>query len=105
MSLRKYLLPLLLAFLLLGAQQAGWTHALSHIGEQTDSAFRLKQVPADKLCQQCLAFAQIGSALQRAAAVLFAPLLEDCVLLTQAAIDAPVEQRVGFQSRAPPPLL
>ena len=105
MTLRKYLLPLLLALLLLGAQQAGWTHALSHLGEQTNSASQPKQVPADKLCQQCLAFAQIGSALQRATVVLFAPPLEDCLPLTRAAYHAPVAKRFDFQSRAPPIVL
>ncbi|MBC7514153.1 MAG: hypothetical protein H7234_06925 [Herminiimonas sp.] len=105
MTLRKSLLPLLLALLLLVAQQAGWTHALSHLGDQTGSASQTKQVPADKLCQQCLAFAQIGSALQRAPLTFLVPPLEDCLTPVLAAMLAPVLLRCGFQSRAPPPSL
>ncbi len=102
MTLRKYLLPFLLAFLLLGAQQAGWTHALTHFGKKTGSAAQPKQAPADKACQQCLAFAQIGSALLRAAVTLPVPPPEACLALTRAASLAPAGMRCGFLSRAPP---
>lgn len=102
MTLRKSFFPLLFALLLLAAQQAGWTHGLSHLGKETGSASQSKQVPADKLCQQCLAFAQIGSALQSAPLVLLAPPPKDCLTLARAASLAPVRLRCGFQSRAPP---
>lgn len=102
MRLRKYFLPLLLAVLLLGAQQAGWIHALSHLGEQTGSASQSKQVPAEKLCQQCLAFAQVGAALQPASLQVAILPLENCPIPACAAMPAQVRQLLGFQSRAPP---
>ena len=100
--MRKSLLPLLLALLLLVAQQAGWTHGLSHLGERNDAMSLAKQVPADKLCQQCLAFAQVGAALQRAPLTLIALPLEYCLLAMHPALPAVVRLQCGFQPRAPP---
>lgn len=102
MTIRKSLLPLLLALLLLAAQQAGWTHGLSHLGERYDSVSLAKQVPADKLCQQCLAFAQVGAALQRAPSNLVALPLENCILAMHPTRLVVVRLHCGFQSRAPP---
>ena len=100
--MRKSLLPLLLALLLLVAQQAGWTHGLSHLGERNDAGSLAKQAPADKLCQQCLAFAQVGAALQRAPLTLLALPLEDCSLAIHPTRLVTVRLQCGFQPRAPP---
>jgi len=61
MALSRPLLPLFLAFALLFAQQAGAAHALSHAFEQTRQ--QDKQAPHSPACEQCAAYAQLGSAL------------------------------------------
>ena len=61
---RAAFFPLLLAFALLFAQQAGATHTLSHaLEEQTQHD---KQAPHSDVCEQCAAYAQLGSALRSA---------------------------------------
>ena len=54
----RFLLPLLLAFALLFAQQGAAMHALGHIMAQQD-----KQAPHSPACEQCAAYAQLGGAL------------------------------------------
>ena len=57
--------PLLLALILLFAQQAGVMHALSHtLAEQSQQNKQLPHSPA--ACGQCAAYTQLGSALNGA---------------------------------------
>lgn len=69
MTLSRILIPLLLAFFLLFAQQGGAVHALQHaMAEQAQD----QSLPHDKLCDLCAVYAQIGSAIG-SHAVSFAP--------------------------------
>ena len=97
--------------MLIGAQQMGWTHALSHVrlaaaGSEATAASRSGTTPqADKLCEQCLSFAQID-------AVLADSMVNPAVHIVPAA-DRPCFLHAGvlpattcvFRSRAPPFLL
>ena len=108
MNLRKYFLPLLLFVLLLGSQQMGWVHALSHLGVASRSAAtttskqKREQLPAERVCEQCLAFAQIASALDRAPFAFFADTLQPCDAPLALSRNAPVACFTAFLSRAPP---
>lgn len=52
---------LLLALAVLAAPQLSLVHALSHLASHGKSADERQQAP-DKVCDTCLAFAQVGSA-------------------------------------------
>ena len=61
---RAIFFPLLLAFVLLFAQQAGAMHALHHAPEDlTQQQDEDKQAPHSDGCQKCADYAQLGSAL------------------------------------------
>jgi hypothetical protein len=53
---------LLLALAVLAAPQLSLVHALSHLAAHGKSTDERQQAP-DKVCDTCLAFAQVGSAL------------------------------------------
>lgn len=57
----RFLLPLLLAFALLFAQQGAAMHALGHI--LTQQAQQDKQAPHSPACEQCASYAQLGGAI------------------------------------------
>jgi hypothetical protein len=71
---RTLFFPLLLAFILLFAQQAGAAHALHHALENLTQQQEDKQAPHSNTCEQCAAYAQLGSALS-VGAYIFTPLL------------------------------
>jgi hypothetical protein len=58
----RRLFPVLLALLLLSLQQMSYTHALSHLPARSHQSQHGKPLPVEQYCDQCLAFAQIGSA-------------------------------------------
>lgn len=60
---RTIFLPLLLAFVLLFAQQVGAAHALHHAFEDLTQHQEDKQSSHSNTCEQCAAYAQLGSAL------------------------------------------
>ena len=60
---RALTLPLLLAFALLFAQQVGAVHALHHALENLAQQQEDKQSQNSSTCEQCAAYAQLGSAL------------------------------------------
>lgn len=97
-----FFLCLLLTLLLLGSQQMGLAHAIAHLGEESQRASQVKQVPADKLCERCLAFAQVGTAVDTAPLRFLVPVLEESVQLVNLAHSAPPATRCCFLSRAPP---
>lgn len=105
MNLRKIFLPLLLSLVLLGSQHMGWAHALSHLGDGKSSASQTKQLPPDSACEQCLAFAQLGSALGRAPLTFVAVPLAARVALEHLVRSAPALTHCVFQSRGPPSYL
>jgi hypothetical protein len=60
---RTLFFPLLLALVLLFAQQAGATHALHHALEDLTQQQDGKQAPNSSACEKCADYAQLGSAL------------------------------------------
>lgn len=60
---RTIFFPLLLALALLFAQQVGAAHALHHALEDLTQQQEDKQAPHSNTCEQCAAYAQLGSAL------------------------------------------
>jgi len=66
--MRRHLLSLLLPLLLLFTQQGGLLHEIQHAQSQLHSGQRQagsassKSLAAENLCQDCLAFAHLGSA-------------------------------------------
>ena len=60
---RSILLPLLLAFSLLFAQQVGVAHALHHALENLAQQQQDNPSPASEACEKCDAYAQLASAL------------------------------------------
>ena len=103
MKLRHAAARLALSLLLLLSQQLAFAHALSHLSAETASGVsRQKQLPPELQCDQCLAFAAIGSAVNtpphafvigQPASLLQAPPTSARLL--------PSPQR-AFDSRAPP---
>jgi hypothetical protein len=103
-KIRQTLFSALLALLLLMTQQMGLAHSVSHLS-RSHATSQEKQLPIGQVCDQCLAFAQIGSALTGHAfsAAADAPLaLVLDVNFTQ--IIDPVTVCV-FHSRAPPSVM
>ncbi len=101
---RRPIIHVLLALLLLFSQQMRVAHAVSHWGDFQRDSTEHQQTPAEKICDQCLAFAQIGSAIH-SHALSFAsfamhagaqpdPLTQSCVSRTACV----------YLSRAPPSL-
>jgi hypothetical protein len=64
---RAILFPLLLAFVLLFAQQAGAAHALHHTLENLTQQQDDQQAPHSDTCEKCADYAQLGGALNVAA--------------------------------------
>jgi hypothetical protein len=61
MKQSRFLLPMMFAFALLFAQQAGATHALHHAFH--DLTQKSKQAPHSNVCEKCATYAQLASAL------------------------------------------
>ncbi len=61
MRLSRLLLPVFLALALLSGQAGAAAHALSHVLGQI--GHQDKQAPHSTACEQCAAYAQLGSAL------------------------------------------
>ncbi len=109
MNLRRVFAHALLSLLLVATQQMGLTHGLSHTPAQTGGA-HLRQsgeskAPApDSGCQQCLAFAHIGAALDTP--------VHSIIAVAAAALPGPAHAPASrcrralcaFRSRAPPAL-
>ncbi len=102
MNLRKIIFPLILSLLLLGTQQMGWAHALSHFADGSTSTSQGKQGTAEKICEQCLAFAQLGAGLQGPTSRLPAIPLEVFIAPVHAERSIHARVQSGFRSRAPP---
>jgi len=60
---RAIFFPLLFAFVLLFAQQAGAVHSLHHALEDLTQQQEDKQAPHSDTCEKCADYAQLGSAL------------------------------------------
>ena len=93
----------MLACLLVAIQQLGFAHALTHLS--TPNSQRPvrgdTQHPAEKVCIECVAFAQIGAGLTGLAATVAVAEPLPAVAAVPIRIFAP-EFIPAFQSRAPP---
>lgn len=102
MRIRRSIQHGLLALLLLLSQQMGIAHAVSHLSDASHKTSQNKQLPIEQTCGQCLAYAQIGSALTGPSVL---PLVQAAPALV---IDTVLPQHFSprtvfaFHSRAPP---
>ncbi|MGZ3159533.1 MAG: hypothetical protein ACXU7D_09230 [Burkholderiaceae bacterium] len=104
MKIFRQILPVLLAFLLLVSQQMGYAHTVSHLSDGSRHSQQNKQLPIEQVCDQCLAFAQIGSALTSHAFLVFADAAPSPVSLSHTAPILVPRTVCAFHSRAPPVL-
>lgn len=95
---------LLLAFLLLFAQQTAVVHALSHFGDNNASQEQQKNLPGEKACEKCAALAQLSGAVASADVVFHTAQLDHH--LVHAAVEGVTRTTVvPYHSQAPPTLL
>jgi hypothetical protein len=103
MHARRALMHLLLTLLLLLSQQAVFSHAATHLGNTPAS--QDKQLPHNKVCDQCVQGAQLGAALLDTspdASWIGSPAVQ--VVQAPVSLHLPRPLR-PFSSRAPPVLL
>ncbi len=114
--MRKLYLSLLLPFFMLLVQQGAVWHELGHLrcnatntvasvaSDQQDQAQHDKELTADKLCEVCLAFAQVSTAAKTDVPLLsllsFSHALAPWTATPVATADAPAQR-----NRGPPTLL
>ena len=100
----RRLLSLVMALLLVVVQQAGFAHALTHLASPSpqNSSRNDTPHPAAKVCTECVAFAQIDSALPPAPAH-GAGVVPPAAFVASAFRPFFPEFAAHFQSRAPPP--
>lgn len=97
----RFLKPALIAFFLLLAQQAGWTHAASHLaGERAPVE---KQLPPSKACAECVAYAPLAAGLCAKPVTLALPAAAPVRVPAASPLVSPRRTPV-FRSRAPPSL-
>src|SRR5258706_11908576 len=99
----RRLLCVLLSVLLVAIQQFGFAHALTHLANpapqknsRTDG-----QHPAEKVCIECVVFAQLGTALTAHPTIIPA-LVPDAIVLESSFRVFDPEFVPAFHSRAPP---
>jgi hypothetical protein len=92
-----------LVLLLLFSQQLGIAHAVSHLSpEKTSSTTNDKRLPAELQCDQCLAFAAIGSALGASQHAFFCAMQAEGMAIPNTASALLSTKHRAFDSRAPP---
>jgi hypothetical protein len=91
----------LLALALLFSQQQAALHWLSHAVEATQAKAG-KTAPAADHCDECLAFAGIGSAPPSAAGALPLATAQHALIAPRQRAVSPALLRLAFHSRAPP---
>ncbi|KIF81850.1 hypothetical protein [Noviherbaspirillum autotrophicum] len=103
MKLRQTATHVVLALLLLLSQQLGIAHAVSHLTTQSTSGVaQQKQLPPELQCDQCLAFAAIGSAVNAAPHAFFIGLAANPFEVGLAPFRLLPPTIRAFDSRAPP---
>jgi hypothetical protein len=103
MTLPRWLQPLLLTFVLLFAQQVASLHAMSH-ALQSQTTQEEQDLPNAKSCSQCIALADIQSALPPRNPP-FVSSLAGFITGAFADSSALTPLALGFSARAPPALL
>jgi len=97
---------LLLSLLLVIAQQGAVAHEISHyVDDAKQSQQKNKQSPADKLCEKCLAFAQIAGAVHAEPPVLALLALLTYDYTPQAPGAVIAAEAPACRNRGPPALL
>jgi hypothetical protein len=97
---------LLLSLLLVIAQQGAVAHEISHyVDNVKQSQQKNKQSPADKLCEKCLAFAQIAGAVHAEPPVLALLALLTFEYSPQAPVAVIAAEAPACRNRGPPALL
>jgi len=100
---RRSSLNILVALFLLIAQQAAYTHALSHFDHRAPSTEH-KQLPHSKACERCGLAAQLGTGLLSQSAAFLSVATYACTTFHLSRAFHPTAPR-RFLSRAPPSLL
>jgi hypothetical protein len=103
MNLSRMIQPLLLAFALLFAQQAGAAHALHHVFEDLSQRQyqKDKQAPHSNTCEKCADYAQLSSALN-VGAYNFTPLVLSDETVQRCTISFRFVPILAAAARAPP---
>ncbi|MEP6702328.1 MAG: hypothetical protein ABJB04_04995 [Betaproteobacteria bacterium] len=93
----------MLAVLLVAIQQLGFAHALTHLGTATPqkSSRSDTQHPTEKVCIECVAFAQLGAGLTGQASPVGVPAVHIAAVVVPFRVYAPAFVS-HFRSRAPP---
>lgn len=102
MRLRSVILSLSLSLLLLATQQLGIAHAIDHPGKIAQHQSQDEQVPNGSVCDLCLAFAAVGSALPGSTQTLCACAQDHLVTLSDRVVYPTLPFLRLFDSRAPP---
>jgi hypothetical protein len=105
-KIRRVFAHIAFAFLLLISQQLGMTHAISHISSEIGAgASQKKQLPAELQCEQCLAFASLGSALTGDPPSVAQQFLPSAEPLAASQLEPLPSSPRPFDSRGPPSLI
>ena len=102
MKSARLFLPLLCAFSLLFAQQAGAAHTLSHALEEQSQ--HDKHAPDSPACEKCAAYAQLGSALSANSVTFTAPQIPG-VTIRHSTAGFQTLHLLAAAARGPPALL
>lgn len=105
MKLRRTLLTALLALMLLLSQQLGHMHAMSHLADGAANPAHSKQLPVEKVCELCLAFSAVGTALTGSAHMPSAFTASYPLPVVTAPHFPALARITAFHSRAPPAIL
>jgi hypothetical protein len=109
----RSLAHVLLSLLLLVAQQMALSHVVTHwSGQQASRLARdgpadrslTRPIAKDQACQQCLAFAQVASALGRAPHGMAQPVAARGAVATPVLVTTGARAPCAFRSRGPPTL-
>lgn len=109
---RRSLTHVLLSLLLLLSQQLAIAHVMSHWSAQINTPVQIqagkddgglsKAIAQDQSCDQCLAFAQIASAVGNTPRSFAPPAQCDAAIGTAGAVPAGARAPCPFDTRAPP---
>lgn len=103
MTVHRSFIHIAFAFLVLLSQQLGISHAITHLAVKADSgSLQKKQLPLEKQCEQCLAFAALDSGLTSSSPTLLRPAGPIDAYAAMPFIGPLLAVILAFESRAPP---
>jgi hypothetical protein len=102
-TVHRTFLHIALAFLLLLSQQLGISHAITHLSAGPNSgSLQKKQVPVEKQCEQCLAFAALDAGPTSSSSAVMRP-AGPVAVQGAAPFTRPLSAAIlAFEPRAPP---